>query len=193
MSYARPVYRESIKESSLKSYGKFILCFICATYKDLTFLVTDEIPRVWLNKFKRKYPSRLQNWFAGCKLIMCWKNFTKLWCRYEFIFQNQSWNSEIVIQWIKQKISRKVTETDSEKLHLNSKFVNNNYLRSPRAYQLGSDVSCKMWWRLSVSEIDSWVSSIREKNYHIASRFIITRTLSPPRDVEQGESGSMFC
>ena len=54
-----------------------------------------------------------------------------------------------------------------------------------------SDTSCKMWW-LSISEIDSSVSSVRKK-YCIASMFIITRAVSTPRDVEIRESGSMFC
>ena len=44
-------------------------------------LITDEIPRVWLNSFKRKYSSRLQKWFTNCKLLMCWENLPKLWCR----------------------------------------------------------------------------------------------------------------
>ena len=32
-----------------KSYGNFKMRFTCATYTDLSFLITDEIPRVWLN------------------------------------------------------------------------------------------------------------------------------------------------
>ena len=48
-SYGRPIYREAIKYSFLKSYGKFKMCFNCATYTDLSFLITDEIPRVWYN------------------------------------------------------------------------------------------------------------------------------------------------
>ena len=43
------IHRESIKYSFLKSHGKFRMCFTCATYTDLSFLITDEIPRVWLN------------------------------------------------------------------------------------------------------------------------------------------------
>ena len=34
------------KYSFLKSYGNFKMCFTCATYTDLSFLITDEIPRV---------------------------------------------------------------------------------------------------------------------------------------------------
>ena len=48
-----------------------------------------------------------------------------------------------------------------------------------------------MWW-LSISKIDSSVSSIRKK-YRIASMFIITRVVNAPRNVERRESGSMFC
>ena len=46
MRYARPIYRESIKYSFPKSYGKFKMCFTRATYMDLSFLITDEILRV---------------------------------------------------------------------------------------------------------------------------------------------------
>ena len=49
MSYARPIYPESINNRFLKSYGEFKMSFICATYTELSFLITDEIPRVWLN------------------------------------------------------------------------------------------------------------------------------------------------
>ena len=48
-SYARPIYPESINNRFLKSYGEFKMSFICATYTELSFLFTDEIPRVWLN------------------------------------------------------------------------------------------------------------------------------------------------
>ena len=54
-----------------------------------------------------------------------------------------------------------------------------------------SDASCTMWW-LSISVIDSPVSSIRKK-YRNASMFIMTRASSTPRDVKRRESGSMFC
>ena len=39
-------YRESIEYSFLKWYGKFKMCFTCASYTDWPFLITDEIPRV---------------------------------------------------------------------------------------------------------------------------------------------------
>ena len=39
-------FTESIKNSSLKSNGKFKMCYTRATYTDLPFLITDEIPRV---------------------------------------------------------------------------------------------------------------------------------------------------
>ena len=51
---------------------------------------------------------------------MCQQNLPKLWCRYEFIVHNHLWNSEIVPQWIQQKISRKVTETDFQKLEFDN-------------------------------------------------------------------------
>ena len=73
-----------------------------------------------INSVKRNYPSRLQKLFTNCKLIMFQQNFLKLWCRYEFNAHNNLWNSEIVLQWIQQKISRKVTETDSQTRLLNS-------------------------------------------------------------------------
>ena len=47
--------------------------------------------------------------------------------------------------------------------------------------------------RLSISEIDSSVSSLRKNICRIASIFIITRAVSTPRDVERRERGSMFC
>ena len=59
------------------------MCFTCAIYTDLPFLITNEIPRMWLNYFKIEYPGRLQKWFSNCKLLMWWQNFPKLWCRYE--------------------------------------------------------------------------------------------------------------
>ena len=49
MRYGRTIYRGSIKDSFLKSYGKFKMCFTRATYTDLSLLITDEIPRVWLD------------------------------------------------------------------------------------------------------------------------------------------------
>ena len=52
--------------------------------------------------------------------------------------------------------------------------------RSPfKLHDHSSGASWKMWW-LSISEIDSSVSSNR-KNYRIASMFIITRALGTPR------------
>ena len=48
-------------------------------------------------------------------------------------------------------------------------------------------------WRLSISEIDSSVSSLRKNICRIASMFIITRAVSTPRDFERRERGSMFC
>ena len=45
-NYSRPIYRESIKYSLLNWYGMFEICFTFAAYTDLSFLITDEIPRV---------------------------------------------------------------------------------------------------------------------------------------------------
>ena len=58
------ISRESIKYSFLTSYGKFKKCFTCATYTDLSFLTTDEIPRVWLKNIQARYRngSRIVNW-----------------------------------------------------------------------------------------------------------------------------------
>ena len=47
--YNRPIYQESIKYIFLKSYGMFKMCFTFAAYTELSFLIIDEIPRVWLN------------------------------------------------------------------------------------------------------------------------------------------------
>ena len=49
------------------------MCFTCAIYTDLSFLIPNEILRVWLNYFKREYSNRLQKWFANCKLLICWQ------------------------------------------------------------------------------------------------------------------------
>ena len=46
------------------------MCFTSATYTDLSFLIIDEMPRVWLHWLKRKYPSRLQKWFTNCIYII---------------------------------------------------------------------------------------------------------------------------
>ena len=40
---------DSQSSSFLKSYGMFKMCFTFAAYTELSFLITDEIPRVWLN------------------------------------------------------------------------------------------------------------------------------------------------
>ena len=59
---------------------------------------------------------------------MCEQNLPKLWRWYEFTVHNHLWNSEIVPHWIQHKISKKVTETDSQKRLSNSKTVNNTEL-----------------------------------------------------------------
>ena len=46
MSYASDSYQESIKYSFLKLYGKIKMCFTCATYTDLSFLIWWNSERV---------------------------------------------------------------------------------------------------------------------------------------------------
>ena len=47
-SYGRPIYRESIKYSFLKSFGKLKMCFTCVTYTDsesVTRLIQKKISK----------------------------------------------------------------------------------------------------------------------------------------------------
>ena len=127
----------------------------------------------------------------------------KLWCRYEFIVHNHQWNSEIVPQWIQQKISKKVTETDSQKLEFDNckqqlfaltmclpACLWDHVARSPGLIsrsQLG-----RFLQNVMTINFRYWFSSIRNI-YRVASMFIITQALGTPRDVERRESGSMFC
>ena len=48
-AWARVFNVIQIKYSFMKSYGKFKMCFTCATNTYLSFLITDEIPRVLLS------------------------------------------------------------------------------------------------------------------------------------------------
>ena len=119
----------------------------------------------------------MQKWFTNCHLIIRWQNLPKLWCQYEFIVHNQLRNSEVIPRWIQPKIFMKVAETDSQKRFSNSKtvktiiytshvlasvLVSSNCQDPVYLHDHNSDAACKMWW-LSVSEIDSSVSSIRKK------------------------------
>ena len=136
---------------------------------------------------------------------MCQQNLPKLWCRYEFIVHNHLWNSEIVPQWIQQKISRKVTETDSQKLEFDNckqqlftltmclpaclcpRIANTPFNYMITAQKLLAKCGGYRFQRL-IPQFPAL-----GKKYRIASMFIITRAVSTPRDVERRESGSMFC
>ena len=136
---------------------------------------------------------------------MCQQNLPKLWCRYEFIVHNHLWNSEIVPQWIQQKISRKVTETDSQKLEFDN--------CKQQLFTLTMCLPACLWAQIARTPFN-YTNTARtllakcddyqfqrlilqfltlEKNYRIASMLIIIGALSAPRDVERRESGSMFC
>ena len=43
------------------------MCFMCGADTNLSFIITSEIARVYLNEFKRKYPCKLWTWFMTCK------------------------------------------------------------------------------------------------------------------------------
>ena len=93
------------------------MCFTCAVYTDLSFLITNEIPGVWLNYFKREYPSRVQKWSANCKLLMCWQNFPKLWCRYKSIIRNRlfrGWTSMSLTENIQEGYRNRFSKTALE-------------------------------------------------------------------------------
>ena len=91
---------------------------------------------------------------------MCQQNLPKLWCRYEFIVHNHLWNSEIVPQWIQQKISKKVTETDSQKRLSNSKTVNNNYLRQPFDYQRACELKLPRLRLITRSQLRCFLQNV---------------------------------
>ena len=139
---------------------------------------------------------------------MCEQNLPKLWRWYEFTVHNHLWNSEIVPQWIQHKISKKVTETDSQKRLSNSKTVNNTEL-----FTLTMCLSACLWVPIAKTPFNYTITaqtllakcvdyrfqrSILQfpalgKKYRIASMFIINRALSTPWDVDRRECGSMFC
>ena len=135
---------------------------------------------------------------------MCQQNLPKLWCRYEFIVHNHLWNSETVPQWIQQKISRKITETDSQKRLQNCK---------QQLFTLTMCLPACLWAQIAKIPFNYTITAqtllakcdqyrfqrlifqfpALGKKYLIAGMFIITRALRTPRDVERRESGSMFC
>ena len=137
---------------------------------------------------------------------MCQQNFLKLRCRYEFIIQNNLCSSEILPQWIQQKISKKITETDSQKRLLNSKT-------KQQLFTLTMCLLACMWAQIARTPFNYTITARKllktcddyqfqrlslqfpasGKNYRITSVFIITRAVSTPRYVERRESRSMFC
>ena len=68
-------FMESIKFNFQESYGKFKMCSTCATYTDLSFLIIDEIHRVWLSS--KEISKQVTEMFTNCKLIICQQNFPK--------------------------------------------------------------------------------------------------------------------
>ena len=135
---------------------------------------------------------------------MCQQNLPKLWCRYEFIVHNHLWNSETVPQWIQQKISSKITQTDSQKRLPNCK---------QQLFTLTMCLPACLWAQIAKTPFNYTITAqtllakcddyrfqrlilqfpALGKKYRIATMFIITRAVSTPRDVERRESGSMFC
>ena len=137
---------------------------ICSKRADFPFFMLEKYRGVWLNKFKIKYPSRLQKRFTNCKL-MCPEDFPKLWCRYEIFVLNRAWNSEILTLLIQQKISRKVTERDSQKLLLNSKTVKKNYLGPPCAYQRVGELKFPGTRLITRSQLGRLLQNVMTNNF----------------------------
>ena len=48
-----------------KIIWKVRLCSICDEDTNLSFIITSEIARVYLNEFKRKYTCKLWTWFMN--------------------------------------------------------------------------------------------------------------------------------
>ena len=86
------------------------MCFISGADTNLSFIITSEIARVYLNEFKRNYLCKLWTWFMNCKLMM-WQKFARnlcinySCCPYEFILDDHIRNSEGVTRWIQHKIT----------------------------------------------------------------------------------------
>ena len=62
-------------------------------------------------------------------------------------------------------ISRKVTETDSQKLLLNSITVNNNYLREPCAYQRACEVKLPEPRLIARSQLGRFLQNVMNTNF----------------------------
>ena len=118
---------------------------------------------------------------------MCYQNLPKLWCRYEFIVHNHLRNSEIVTQWIQQKIS---TE-NIQYLKNGSRIQKSQIAKTPFNYTIAAQTFLAKCDDYRFQRLTLQYPALR-KSYHIASMFIITRVVSTPRDVERRESGSMF-
>ena len=119
---------------------------------------------------------------------MCQQNLPKLWCRYEFIVHNHLRNSEIVPQWIQQKIS---TE-NIQYLKNGSRIQKSQIAKTPFNYTIAAQTLLAECDDYRFQRLIFQYPALG-KSYHIASMFIITRVVSTPRDVERRESGSMFC
>ena len=63
------------------------------------------------------------------------------------------------------EISRKVPETDSQKLLLNSKTVNNNYLREPCAYQRACEVKLPEPRLIARSQLGRFLQNVKTTNF----------------------------
>ena len=73
------------------------------------------------SKYQRDIASKMKQLcllFTNCKLIMCTQNLHKLWCRYEFIVHNHSWNSEIV-----NRLQKRTLKNDSRIKKLYTTFI----------------------------------------------------------------------
>ena len=63
------------------------------------------------------------------------------------------------------EISWKVPETDSQKLLLNSKTVNNNYLRLPSAYQCDCEVKLPEPRFIARSQLGRFLQNVMTTNF----------------------------
>ena len=63
------------------------------------------------------------------------------------------------------EISWKVPETDSQKLLLNSKTVNNNYLRLPCAYQCACEVKLPEPRLIARSQLGRFLQNVMTTNF----------------------------
>ena len=63
------------------------------------------------------------------------------------------------------EISRKVTETDSQKLLFNSITVNNNYLREPCVYQRACEVKLPEPRLIALSQLGRFLQNVMNTNF----------------------------